>query len=439
MEQNKINKQNIELPDTLYQLIGEFVLSFNNLIGYKQVEAKEKLVKHIVCFYSEYKDILVEYYDLPHFKTNEFEQCYTNMESKLRNRAEEAIKKYNLEEYRDIIMENYALTVPALINIAEYCYQQTNNIDETCHIYCALGYPGFDNRYDNDDYISNLIRTWIDFANNKEVNNIDAQKLLLNKFEEIDVETYDIAFNKKTNKRICNFFPFTIDNVEKLIEFIQNFDEFDLEIYKVAYNIQLEGDIINKIDSLYDSPYEITPRHSILCNFYVYIFNKVNENYPLSSFIVCTYTKWLTKNLSIISKYLSELSSSEIKSLLFDYALDKFSNVTPVPTYENRIRDIELDLDYAKSYFKSQETKFIHEKSLDREFVHIMFKLYYKTEITNYELTDIWVYFVLNNAFSFSKQEIHEITTILQVTQEGYAENGNILLPWKYVLNSATL
>ena len=62
-----------------------------------------------------------------------------------------------------------------------------------------------------------------------------------------------------------------------------------------------------------------------------------------------------------------------------------------------------------------------------------MYKLHYKTEISNFELTDIWVYFIVNNALSYSKHKIFETASILQVNQESYVENGNIMLPWKYV------
>lgn len=81
--------------------------------------------------------------------------------------------------------------------------------------------------------------------------------------------------------------------------------------------------------------------------------------------------------------------------------------------------------DYVDNFFQ-------HKNEFD-EIVNIMYKLHYKTEISSYELVDIWVYFIVNNALSFSKHKTYETAYILQINQEGYAESGNIMLPWKYV------
>ena len=260
-------------------------------------------------------------------------------------------------------------------------------------------------------------------------------------FDEIDSEHYDFVFDVKRNSGIWNFFPFTIENIDKLVDFIQDFDDFDSEYFKRKYvvennnihdeflvdenpndadeileNFQKRIDLVLKrIELKYDYPEEDDyPWHSLLCNYYVYLFNKVNDEYPNSAFAVCAYSKWLTLNLNIISKYIPEISSSELKSLLFDYALDKYGEVTTIVDPDTFIDKLRNKHEYD-------------------EIVSIMYKLHYKTEISNFELTDIWVYFIVNNALSYSKHKIFETASILQVNQESYVENGNIMLPWKYV------
>ena len=132
MAQDKINKQDSQVPEALYTLIGEFALTFPKLSEYKQREAKKQLARTIALSYSEYKDIIIDYFTIPFIKVEEFKQLYRDAESQSLRNTNELIRKYNLEEYRDIIIDNYSLTISALINIAEYCYQQTNNILDAC-------------------------------------------------------------------------------------------------------------------------------------------------------------------------------------------------------------------------------------------------------------------------------------------------------------------
>lgn len=442
MTQNKINEQGPNLPEAFYTLIGEFALTFPNLSEYKQQQAKKQLARNIVISYSEYKDVIVDNYAIPFFKDKELKQLYKNAESDLLKNASELINKYHLEEYRDIIIDNYTFTISALINIADYCYKQTNNILDTCRIYCELGYARFDDRYGNEDYLINFINSWTIFAAQKGINNTKAELGLLMLFDEIDSEYHDLVFDTETKKGIWSFFPFTIENINNLVDFIQKFDNFDSEYFKrknsvedydTAMDLSSDEKFINPEDTLeviskrlelalkrielkYDFPHEEDfPWHSILCNYYVYIFNKANDEWPNSAFAVCAYSKWLTSNLSKISKFIPEISSAELQSLLFDYALDKYSDVTTIVDYDvhfnNKLKDK-------------------HEYD---EIINIMYKLYYNIEISNYELTNIWVYFIINNTVSFSNHKTHETASILQVSQEGYAESGNIMLPWKYV------
>lgn len=441
MAQDKINKPGEELPEALYTLIGEFTLTYPSLSEYKKQEARKQLASSIASFYSEYKDIIMDNYSIPYIKKQEFKQLYRNAESNLLENAEKLIHKYKLGEYRDIIVDNYTLTISALINIADYCFQHTKSIFDACHLYSALGYAEFENRYGNEDYLINFINSWTNFAAEKGFSRTKAQLALLMCFDEIDSEHYDFVFDVKRNSGIWNFFPFTIENIDKLVDFIQDFDDFDSEYFKRKYvvennnihdeflvdenpndadeileNFQKRIDLVLKrIELKYDYPEEDDyPWHSLLCNYYVYLFNKVNDEYPNSAFAVCAYSKWLTLNLNIISKYIPEISSSELKSLLFDYALDKYGEVTTIVDPDTFIDKLRNKHEYD-------------------EIVSIMYKLHYKTEISNFELTDIWVYFIVNNALSYSKHKIFETASILQVNQESYVENGNIMLPWKYV------
>lgn len=442
MPQNVINKQEQHLPDVLYTLIGEFALTFPKLSEYKQLEAKKQLARTIALSYSEYKDIIIDNFTIPFIKVGELKQLYSDAESKSLRNANELIRKYNLEEYRDIIIDNYSLTISALINIAEYCYQQTNNILDACRIYSELGYAEFNERYGNEDYLINFINSWTNFATEKGISKTKAQLGLLMLFDEIDSEYYDLAFDNKTKEGIWSFFPFTIENVNKLIDFIQKFDDFDSDYFKrinsvekneMPYDTSSDDNSTDPDESLedfykrlelrlkqieiqYDSPVEEDyPWHSLLCNYYVYLFNKANDEYPNSVFAVCAYSKWLMSNLSIIFKYIPEISVSELQSLLFDYALDKYSEVTTIVDDDVHVCNI------------------LNNKHEYDDIVNIIYKLHYKIEISNYELADIWAYFIINNALSYSKHKTYETASILQVAQKGYIESGDIMLPWKYV------
>ena len=124
----------MELPEVIYTLIGEFVLSFPHKSKYEQDLAKKILARTIVSSYPEYVEYLVDNCKIPNF--NDFEGFCKQADEKLRNDAENAITNYKLEEFRDIIMENYALNIPKLINVARYIYLQTKDINKSCDIYC---------------------------------------------------------------------------------------------------------------------------------------------------------------------------------------------------------------------------------------------------------------------------------------------------------------
>lgn len=442
MAQNRINEQGQNLPEALYALIGEFALTFPKLSEYKQREAKKRLARSIVISYSEYKDVIVDIYAVPFIKAREFKQLCKDAESDLLKNANGLINKYKLEEYRDIIIDNYSLTVSALINIAKYCYQQNNNIHDTCRIYSELGYAVFNERYGNEDYLTNFIVSWTNFAAEKGISNAKAQLDLLMCIDEIDSEYYDSVYDSESKKGIWSFFPFTIENINNLIDFIQGFDHLDSGYFKrknfvekddAPVVVSLDDESIDPDESLedfskrlklsikqieekYDFPVEDDyPWHSLLCNYYVYLFNKANDEYPYSLFAVCAYSKWLTSNLSIISKYLPELSSEELQSLLFDYALNKYSDITTIVDDDTHISNV------------------LSNKHEYDEIVNLMYKLHYKTRISNYELTEIWVHFIINNSVSFSKHKTYETPSVLMVSLKGYAESGDIMLPWKYV------
>lgn len=153
MVQNKINEQGQDLPEAFYVLIGKFALTFSKLSGSQQQQAKQQLAHSIVISYSEYKDVIIDNYAIPFINDKEFKQLYSDAESDLLKNANELIDKYKLKEYRDIIIDNYSLSVSALINIAEYCYQQKKCINESCRLYCVLGYAKFDYRYGNEGYL----------------------------------------------------------------------------------------------------------------------------------------------------------------------------------------------------------------------------------------------------------------------------------------------
>lgn len=398
----------MELPEVIYTLIGEFVLSFPHKSKYEQDLAKKNLARTIVSSYPEYVEYLVDNCKIPNF--NDFKGLCKQADEKLRNDAENAITNYKLEEFRDIIMENYALNIPKLINVARYIYLQTKDINKSCDIYCKLGYPGYKDIAGNGDYIINFMGAWVDFATQNGFSKEISQCRLLCSFEDIDTEDYGPIFDIKSNKGIFSFFPFSIENVDKLVDFILKLDDFDSEEFKAKIGL-IDSPNETKSQSSYLISDE-TANLSILCNYYVYIFNKLNEDYPLSAFAVCAYSKWLSSNVSIISHYIPELSKCELQSLLYDYSLDNYSDITSIP--EN---DIVFHL--VRNYYE--------------DIIEIMYKLHYRTELSCYELTDIWVYFVINKSLTYSNHKSKETAAILQVSDTEYPDNGDILLPWKYV------
>lgn len=404
----------MDLPGEILQLIGEFVLTFPKLKNYRQGDAKKYLARSLVSSYAEYIDYINENFKIPFF--NDFKQCCKEAIINLHNEADSAIKEHDLEDYRDIIIENYSLTIPKLINIAEYCFAQTKDISKVCDIYCKLGYPKFDYRNGNEDYLINFINNWVDFATHKGCSKNAAQLGLLLAFEKIDNQDHGRIFDIKENKGLRDFFPFTIENVENLVDFILEFDYFDSYEYKdkIGVLVTEEEEYNSKSYLCVDE----TPRYSLLCNYYVYIFNKANDEYPLSAFAVCVYSKWLNSNISIISQFLPELSQTELRSLILDYSLEKYSDITSIPEY-----------DPMASLIKGLSNSY----NQDEEEIELLYKLYYRTEISKFELTDIWYYFVVNKVLTYKHHLSQDTAAILQVSEIEYVEDGYILLPWKYV------
>lgn len=400
----------MKLPEGLQELIDDFVSSFSKLDYGKRWEAKRNLSRTIVALYPDCIDFIIENIKIPQF--NDFKgQCKNHIEN-FRKATTTAIEKYNLYEYRDIIMENYTLSIPKLLKIAEYCFDKTSDIDKVCEVYCVLGYCHFDNRNSNEDYLISFMSNWIKFSTKKGISVEKAQLMLLMEFYKIDTQDDFPIFDHKNKWGIWSFFPFTLGNVEKLVDFIIKFDNFDSEDFKVKVGL-IEAKEGENPNSFFWN--DEGPKCSLLCNFYVYIFNKLNDSPPYSAFAVCVFVKWLRENQSVISKYLAELSSSEIESLLIDYALDKYSDITSIPN------GFEAEL---CEWLKTHQ---------DEKVIELLYKLYYHTTISDYELVDLWVYIVINRSLSYRKFQTNETSPILQVVESDYVEDGEIMLPWKYV------
>lgn len=401
--------------DEIYQAIDEFVLEYPTASEWiKQYELKHHLIRTIALNYSDDIENILKDIKVPYI--GRIIKDVKEWLTKRRNEAIKMIDQYRLEEYREIIMENYHLTISNLLNIAEYCYSHNNNLLKTCHIYCALGYPLYDLRNGNEEYLLHFMESWIDFSTALNCTQESAQKYLLQSFESLDKHEYPSQIKHLyDNGDISDYFPFTKENIERLVEFVLEFDEFDSIGYKSITGACDNNDIIDeKIAalSLTSDPYE-PPEYSLYYNFYTYIFNRLNNIHPHSSFAVCINYKWLMLNLNIISQYFPELSSTELSSLLQDYSVDRYGNITKIS-----------DNDF---YFN------LSEHNQDDEIIIILYKLYHKTKITSYDLTDIWYYFVINKSLSYLNGKIQDTAAILQVAQTEYPENGSFDLPWKYV------
>lgn len=409
----------MELPDLFYQIIGEFVISFPKLDNNKQNKAKRDLARNIVGSFPEYIDYIVENIVIPFFP--DIKGQLESFDNYYRKNANELIKKHDLEEYRDVIMENYTLSIPKLLNVTDYCYVQTQDIVKACEIYCALGYPGYSNRDCNEDYLINFMREWVEYAEQKGFSAQRAQLALLYVFEDIDCQDEGLIYDMETNKSLVSFFPFSIENVEQLVDHCLKLDYFESAEFKkrvgIDAEIDAEDDFEGSSSSLFfgeDRWRKIKDEHrnSLLCNYYVYIFNKLNDVYPRSTFAICVYSKWLKQNRPTISNYFCELSSSELDSILFDYAIDNYKDITPIRDEEHFFESMSWD---------------------DEEFLELLYRLYYQTTISNNELSDLWEYIVVKRILTYRYHQAQETAPILQVAELDYLEDGEINLPWKYV------
>lgn len=367
----------MELPSIIYEIIGQYALKANN--G-KNDDAKRELARLFVVFYPEYIDVISNNYTIPFFEN--FNHYCKNEKNKCLLEAKNLIQKHNLNKFNDIIIENFGLSTSNLVNIAEYCFDETKNLDKACEVYCKLGYPLWDGMRGNEDYLISFIKAWIRFAVQIGLDEYQAQFKLLYNFIELD--NLKLSGHYGINDSLKDYFPFTIENVNKIVDevlYVDNFvssDWMDLE-YSHAYNR------------------------------YIYLFNKVNADTPLLTFMICAHSKWLLSNISIISDYFPEISISDLKSILLDYSLDIYEDKNPIPDYEsNMFPKIENDLE------------------------DLMYKLHDRTPISNYELSDIWSYFVVDRALTYFNHKTRESIGILQTASSKYPENGDIMLPWKY-------
>lgn len=393
----------MELPESLYQLIGEFALTFPKLES-QQTRAKQQLAHKIASIFPEYGRLLIENFKIPFF--NDFKAFYSNAEDDLLINAKSIIREYNLEEYQDIIMENHAFTIEKILNIVKYVYLKTRDLNNSCRIYCALGYPCFHDRFGNESYLITLIQSWTSFAMSKGDSYDDAQHRLLYFFDLMDSEKYDQPiFHNDDQKGILKFFPFSMENVNDLIDFVLKYDKIKSDT-KIAQVSEFSSSLADFYDLKYSCEF------TAVCNYYVYLFNKANKKHPYSMFYVLANLKWLKYNQHLISSFFYELAENEFHALLTEFCIDKYSNAYYIPKYRTDIFNI---------------------CGQDKVITDIIYKLYNQHTISNYELVNIWSYIVLKKGLTYFNSKMNETNVILKVSEKEYPDEGKLLLPWKYV------
>lgn len=291
----------MKLPESLYALIGEFSLNFPKLDKYQQNQAKKDFARNIASSYEEYSEILFKEVKIPFFP--DFKEVYKNNVSELLNNATKLIKKHRLNAYKDVIMENFSLSIPKILNVVEFCYSETQSLEKACNVYCKLAYPGYEDRYGNEDYLLNLILQWTNFAKSKGTNKNEAQFELLFQFIQIDSEegTRIRAYNVSEQKGIWNFFPFSVESVSNLVDYVLRNDTFFSPIDYCKF-VKENTELIENINDFEDRI--ITP--DSICRFII-----KNDRLDNPNIIIHTLASYME-----ISKYSSLDKLNKVKNII---------------------------------------------------------------------------------------------------------------------------
>ena len=219
---NHTNLSSLNLPQSLKGIILDFLVDYSKADFSKRDDIKKRFVTIIIESYKEYCNLFFRDYNIP-FISN-FELIYNNIKNKTRH----IIYEYNLEEFEEIILDNFVLNRQNLLNIAEFCYNKTKNISRTCEIYCYLGYATYSNRYGNEEYLIYFIQEWMHFCQNKQIEKEVATRCLHINFLKMDTEELDcFPFTGKEIQELLQYDPLFINNINKLIDYILEFDIFN--------------------------------------------------------------------------------------------------------------------------------------------------------------------------------------------------------------------
>lgn len=438
---------NMQFPEELYPIIGESILKYSHSnSNYEKKQIRNNLISVIASNY-EYKDIkAMESLIIPDSTIGLFNDLDTDIakyKSDAVKSAQELIEKYHLEEYQDVILANTPLTISALLKVVQYVWYKTHNIIKACAIYAQLGYPSYKHRFQNIDYIVNLIQSWTQFCSDKNFIKEKIQYLLLSQFEEIDDENEGIFIIRTEDLDICGKTCETnvdLDIESKIIKYqyldFTEYLSFSSENYNKLIDILLKrydfetADEDEYIDWRYGSEESEVQRNEYryfgigidpiaLFEFYSFLLNKANQNTPNSLFTICLYTKYLESNFDTIKQFLPELNDESLKSIISDYAKDAYSYYSPC----------ESDMIDYYTYQLLSAFKHTHNDAVD-----ILYDIKEKRPLSIKHLTDIWQYIVLDSKLSFSKGFLNQTSlNFINIPQNKYSLNGNILLSWKYV------
>ena len=408
----------MELPDIIYELIGKYFLAYNNAINDNEKKhATEDFVSGVMSFFPNTFETYIsflcdEFHNIALFRN--LASVVEEKQNKYVKNAESLISKYKLQRYRTLIIENCVLSLEALLNIAQHIYKIKKDIDEVCQVFCQLGYPTFNDRFSNEEYLIEMIKRWTVFGKNKGYSEEHARYNLLCEFCELDDEdSNSLPFGEK--KGVWAFYPFTSkNNINGLIDFIIKYGSFNTpDDFSSSIRVRdIQDEYRYRFDTLGYTHEEI-----LIPWFYTFIFNTVEANHKLHSlFPICIYVKWLNQNLGSIRNFLPELSDEALRFVLLEYAKFRFSTLSPIPTYDH------LEYVLHGSLSKDEVT-----------LINLMYDLKENRTITNRELIDFWKFIVIKSNLVYTRGLLINTPSNLQIVDSDYSDNGTIMLPWKYV------
>lgn len=180
-------------------------------------------------------------------------------------------------------------------------------------------------------------------------------------------------------------------------------------------------DIGEFIDGLYvrydEAYYNELPYLTLLCNYYIYIFDKASSTPEHQPFAAYLYKKWLLMNYDSIIQLIPDITEQDINSLLLDYAVHKLGTLCAVP----------------KNSYSGNVFMHYGISSDELKIANLIYDLKEKRQITRYELADLWRYIVLESDILSSSSNIVDNPKCTEIKESQYPEDGEFLLPWKYV------